>query len=53
MRMSRHNVGTYQKNEFTRNSSGNTWSQSSQLDEPLWTASSLKSGIDVRELIST
>ena len=40
-------------NELTRNSSGNTWSQSSQLAEPLWTDPGLKSGISVRELIFT
>ena len=31
---------------------GNTWSQSSQLAEPLWTDPGLKSGISVRKLIS-
>ena len=40
-------------NELTHNSSGNTRSQSSQLAEPLWTDRCLKSGISVRELIST
>ena len=40
-------------NELTRNSSGNTRSQSSELAEPLWTDSDLKSGISLRELIST
>ena len=40
-------------NELTRNSSGNTLSQSSQLSEPLWTDRGLKSGISVREVIST
>ena len=29
--------GNLSGNEFTCNSSGNTWSQSSQLAEPLWT----------------
>ena len=38
--------------ELTRNSSGNTRSQSSQLAEPLWTDPGLTSGISVRELIS-
>ena len=38
---------------ITRKSSGNTRSQSSQLDEPLWTDPGLKGGIRVRELIST
>ena len=33
--------------ELTLNSSGNTRSQSSQLAEPLWTDSGLKSGISV------
>ena len=50
---SRHSEGTYQGNELSRNSSGNTRPQSSQLAEPLWTDPSLKSGIGVRELIST
>ena len=45
--------GNLSRNELTRNSSGNTRSQSSQLAEPLWTAPSLKSGISLRELIST
>ena len=39
-------------NELTRNLSGNTWPQSSQLAEPLWTGPGLKSGISVHELIS-
>ena len=37
----------------TRNSSGNTQSQSSQFAEPLWTDPGLKTGISVCELIST
>ena len=38
-------VGTYQGNEHTHNSSGNTRPQlSSQLAEPLWTDLGLKSG---------
>ena len=41
------------ENELTRNSSGNTWSQSSQLDKPLWTYPGLTGGISWRELIST
>ena len=53
MPLSKHSVGTYQKNELTRNLSGNTRPQSSQLAEPLWTDHGLKSGISVRELIST
>ena len=51
--LSRHSVGTYQRNELTRNSSGNTRPQLSQLPRPLWTDSSLKSGTGVCELIST
>ena len=39
-------------NELTRNTSGNTRSQSSQLAEPLWTDPGLKSGFSLRELIS-
>ena len=45
--------GNLSGNELTRNSSGKTRSQSSQLAEPLWTDSGLKSGISVLELIST
>ena len=41
------------ENQLTRNSSGNTRPQSSQLTEPLWTDPGLKSEISVRELIST
>ena len=44
--------GSLSGNELTRNSSGNTRSQSSQLGEPLRTDPGLKSGISVRELIS-
>ena len=51
--LSRQNVETYQENELTRYSSGNTRPQSSQLAEPLWTDPGVKSGITVRELIST
>ena len=39
--------------ELTRNLSGNTRPQSSQLTEPLWTDPGLKSGNCVRQLIST
>ena len=39
------------ENELARNSTGNTWSQSSQLAEPLWNYPGLKSGISLRELI--
>ena len=45
--------GNLSGNELTRNSSGNTRSQSSQLAEPLWTDPGLKSGISLHELIST
>ena len=44
------------REELTRNSSGNTWPQTSQLVKPLWTDPGLKkkkSGIGVSELIST
>ena len=39
-------------NKLTCNLSGNTYPQSSQLAEPLWTDPGLKSGISVRDLIS-
>ena len=39
--------------ELTRNTSGNTRSQSSQLAEPLWTDPGLKIRISLHELIST
>ena len=42
--------GNLSGNELTRNSSGNTRSQSSQLTEPLWIDPGLKSGISVCEL---
>ena len=45
--------GNLSRNELTRNSSGNTRSQWSQLAEPLWTEPGLTSEISVRELIST
>ena len=45
--------GNLSGNELTCNSSGSIWSQSSQLGEPLWTDPGLKSGISLRELIST
>ena len=53
MPLSRHSVGTYQGNELTCNRSGSTRARSPQLAEPLWTDPGLKSGISVRELIST
>ena len=49
----RHSEGTYQEKELTSNSSGNTRSQSTQLAEPLWTASGLKSEIGASRRIST
>ena len=49
----RDSVETYQGDELTRNSSRNTRPQSSQLAQLLWTDPGLKSGIGVRELIST
>ena len=53
MPLSRQSVGNLSQNELTRNSSGNTRLQSSQLVEPLWTDPGLKCGISLRELIST
>ena len=38
----RRSLGTYQRNELTGNSSGNTQPQSSQLAKPLWTDSGFK-----------
>ena len=45
--------GNLSGNKSTRNSSGNTRLQSSQLAEPLWTDPELKSGISSREPLST
>ena len=45
--------GNLSGNELTRNTPRNTLSQSSQFTEPLWTDTGLKSGISVREQIST
>ena len=45
--------GNVSRNELTYNFSGNTQPQSSQLAKPLWTYTSLKSGISVHELIFT
>ena len=45
--------GNLSGNKLTCNSSGNTWSQSSQLAEPQWADPGLKSGISVCKLIST
>ena len=44
-------MGTYQGNEFTRNSSGNARPQSSQIAEPLWTDPGPRSEIGVCEVI--
>ena len=43
--------GNLSVNELIRNSSGNTWSQSSQLTQPMWTDPGLKSGVSVRGLM--
>ena len=53
MPLSRHSVGIYLENKFTRNLLGNFWRQLSQLAEPLWTDPGIKSGISVHEQIST
>ena len=45
--------GNLSGNELTRRLSGNISSQSSQPAEPLWTDRGIKSGISVRDLIST
>ena len=45
--------GNLSGNDLTRNLSGNIRPQSSKLAEPLWTDPGIKSGISVRELIST
>ena len=45
--------GNLSENELTRILSGNTRPQVSQLAEPQWTNPGVKSGISVRELIST
>ena len=47
MTVSRHSVGTYQA------TSSYATRQSSQLAEPQWIDRGIKSGINVRELIST
>ena len=44
MLLSRHSGGTYPVNKLTRNLSGNTRPQSSQLTEPLWTDPGVRSG---------
>ena len=48
----RYSGGTYYGNEFTRNLSANTQSQSSQLTKPLRTDPGLNSGIGILELSS-
>ena len=45
--------GNLLRKKLTSKSSGNTRPQSSQLAEPLWTDPGLKSGLGMRELIST
>ena len=45
--------GSVSGNELARNSSGYTQPQSAQFSEPVWIDPCLKSGISVRELIST
>ena len=51
--LSRHCVETHKESEFSHNSSGNTWPQSSQLAELLWTHPGWNSGLHVHQLIST
>ena len=54
MPLSRHSVGTYP--EWSSQSHATyqgTFGQSSQPGEPLWTDPGIKSGISVREQIST
>ena len=53
MPLCRHSMGTYQEKKLTRNSSWNTRSQLSQLDEPLWTDPGRRNAISVRDLVST
>ena len=53
MPLSTHSVDTYPETSSHAILSGNIRPQSSQLAEPLWTNSGMKSGISVRELIST
>ena len=47
-----HSVGTYQENELTCSSRGNSCPQSSQLAEPLWTDPGLQSEIGMCKQIS-
>ena len=53
MPLSRQGVGIYQETSSHATRQGNTRSQSSQRAEPLWTDPGLKSGISLREQIST
>ena len=53
MPLSTHSVDTSPETSSHAILSGNIRPQSSQLAEPLWTNSGMKSGISVRELIST
>ena len=46
-------MGASQGNKLTRSWSGSARPQLSQLTEPLWIDPGLKSGIEVRELITT
>ena len=50
--LSRPSVRTYQAIELTRNSSGNSRPQPSELAETIWTDRSLNNEIGVHELIS-
>ena len=52
MPLSRHSAGTYLETSSHATCQG-TFGQFSQLAELLWTDSGTKSGISVRELIST
>ena len=53
MLLSRHSVGTYQEMSSHATHQGTFPSQSSELDELLWTDPGLESKISVRKLIST
>ena len=53
MPLFRHSKGTYQETTSHATRQGNTRPQSSQFAEPLWTDPGLRSGISMRDLIST
>ena len=53
MPLSRHSVGTYQETSSYATRQENTRPKSFQLVSSLWTDPDVKSGISVRELIST